>query len=143
MSVYSRWVEARGTTSIESTPAARQASKPVLRSRIGSGACVGEAGCGVQRGRAVQEVRLDREAVLRLDRERGHRAPRPRRERPTAPGPVSLSSATTASTRESVPWTFDTAAAPSEWPTIATRVVRPGVTVRLSALRSNSCQYGL
>src|SRR4051812_6808592 len=42
MSVYSRWVEARGTTTIESTPAAVQPSKPVFSSRRGSGACVGE-----------------------------------------------------------------------------------------------------
>src|SRR3954447_62185 len=42
MSVYSRWVEARGTTTIESTPAAVQPSKPVFSSRRGSGACGGE-----------------------------------------------------------------------------------------------------
>ena len=59
---------------------------------------------------------------------------------PSEPGPVSLSSATTASTRSSMPCTFDTAAAPIEWPMIAIRVVRPGVTVRSSGERSNSRQ---
>src|SRR5215218_11101852 len=42
MSVYSRWVEARGTITIESTPADRQSSKPVASSRRGSGAWVGD-----------------------------------------------------------------------------------------------------
>src|SRR3954454_2821674 len=55
----------------------------------------------------------------------------------------SLSSATTVSTRGSTPCTYDTAAAPSEWPTIATRVVRPGVTERLSGPASNSFHSGL
>src|SRR5438874_2105076 len=37
MSVYSRCVDARGTTTMLSTPALRQASYPVARSRLGSG----------------------------------------------------------------------------------------------------------
>src|SRR4051794_8824832 len=64
----------------------------------------------------------------------------------TAPAsdPVdSLSSATAVCTRLSIPWTYEIANAPSEWPTIATRVVRPGVSVLLSGERSNSFQYGL
>jgi hypothetical protein len=40
MSVYSRWVDARGTTTIESTPALRQASKPVFSSRRGAQPCM-------------------------------------------------------------------------------------------------------
>ena len=48
---------------------------------------------------------------------------------PSEPGPASLSRATTAATRRSVPCTFETAAAPIEWPMIAIRVVRPGVAV--------------
>src|SRR5689334_2929370 len=62
--------------------------------------------------------------------------------RPPSP-PDSLSSATTVSTRSSVPCTSDTAEAPREWPMIATRVVRPGVAVLRSGLRSNRFQYGL
>ena len=46
MSVYSRCVDARGTTTIESTPALRQPSKPVFSSRCGSGPWLGECGCG-------------------------------------------------------------------------------------------------
>ena len=58
----------------------------------------------------------------------GTTAARPgRRIRPgRARARCSLSSATTVSTRSSVPCTLDTAEAPSEWPMIATRVVRPG-----------------
>jgi hypothetical protein len=44
MSVYSRWVEARGTISMESTPAPFHPSNPVFFSRRGSGACVGGPG---------------------------------------------------------------------------------------------------
>src|SRR5437667_43651 len=40
----SRWVDARGTITIESTPALRQASKPVFSSRRGSGAFEGSPG---------------------------------------------------------------------------------------------------
>ncbi len=56
---------------------------------------------------------------------------------PEAPGPASLSRATTAATRRSVPCTLETAAAPMEWPMIAIFDVRPGVAVRVSAARSN------
>jgi hypothetical protein len=55
----------------------------------------------------------------------------------------SLSSATTVSTRLSTPCTYETAAAPSEWPMIATRRVRPGVAVLRSRERSNCRQSGL
>jgi hypothetical protein len=54
-----------------------------------------------------------------------------------------LSSATTVSTRSSVAWSCETAAAPIEWPMIAIRVVRPGVTVSRSGERSKSSAYGL
>ncbi len=59
---------------------------------------------------------------------------------PAPLGPVSLSSATTVATRSSVPCTFETAAAPIEWPMIAIFVVRPGVAVRRSAARSKCSQ---
>src|SRR3954469_5274562 len=55
----------------------------------------------------------------------------------------SLSSATTAATRLSTACTYDTAGAPSEWPTIASRVCRPGVTDRRSGDRSNNRHSGL
>ena len=62
--------------------------------------------------------------------------------KPPAPA-FSLSNATTVSTRRSTPCTYETAEAPSEWPTIATRLVRPGVAVLRSRVRSNSRQSGL
>src|SRR3954466_13007199 len=46
MSGYSRGGEGRGTTTIESTPALRQPSKPVFSSRVGLGASLGECGSG-------------------------------------------------------------------------------------------------
>src|SRR4051812_31687034 len=139
MSVYSRWVDARGTTTMLSTPALRQASYPVARSRFGSGP-LGE-GSGVSEelplvryGETVKPYSdcIPSPGTTGL-------LPLPSRG-PEEPGPVSLSSATTASTRLSVPCTLETAAAPIEWPMIAILVVRPGVTVRVSTERSNCCQ---
>src|SRR4051812_25907342 len=46
MSVYSRCVEARGTTSITSLCALRQPSNPVSSSRRGFGRFDGDPGCG-------------------------------------------------------------------------------------------------
>jgi hypothetical protein len=47
------------------------------------------------------------------------------------------------STRLSMPCTYDTAKAPSEWPMIASLLVRPGVTDLRSLRRSSSFQNGL
>ena len=145
MSVYSRCVEARGTISIESTPAPCHPSKPVFCSRRGSGASVGGPGCALDRRAVLHEVRLRVEAVLGLHGQRRHDGFTSGPGDPAdAPGPCSLSSATTVSTRLSIPCTYDTAEAPSEWPMIATRRVRPR---RRScggrAMRSNSFHSGL
>src|SRR5262245_50142221 len=70
MSVYSRWVEARGTITIESMPALRHGSKPVFSLALGVGRLVGRGGVRGERRAAAEEVRIDAEAVLRLDGER-------------------------------------------------------------------------
>src|SRR6478609_9139205 len=97
MSVYSRCVDARGTTSIVSTPALSQASYPVARSRPGSGCWT--AGVGSKKYS---------DWIASAGTRGG------------APSLLSLSSATTVATRLSVPCTCETAVAPSEWPMIAT-----------------------
>ena len=124
MSVYSRCVEARGTISIESTPA----PSPRRRSRssprgCGSGASVGGPGWPLDRRAVLHEVRLDVEAVLGLH----GRAPARPASRP-GPGCRSMRPARAAcrARRPSrpacrSPCTYDTAEAPSEWPMIATR----------------------
>src|SRR3954447_10041820 len=137
MSVYSRWVDDLGTTSIESTPARRQASYPVSRSRIGSGPA--GLGCGLSElppernhGETVKpysDCTASAGTVGTL--------PVPS-SAPLDPGPVSLSRATTVATRSSVPCTYDAAAAPTECPTIAIRVVRPGVNGSGSGERSKN-----
>src|SRR3954451_9121133 len=134
MSVYSRCVEARGTTTMLSTPALRQASYPVARSRFGSGP-FGD-GSGVSEEPALAKYGETVKPYSDCSPRPGTTGLLPLPSSgPDAPGPVSLSRATTASTRLSVPWTLDTAAAPIEWPMIAIFVVRPGVTVRASADR--------
>src|SRR4051812_22818162 len=113
-----------------STPALRHASKPVFSSRRGSGRFEGSPGCGendeafaIQYGCTLNPYSDWRPSAgtagftLRLCAK--------------LPVAESLSSATTASTRLSTPCTYDTAAAPSEWPAMATREVRPRVTERL------------
>ena len=55
----------------------------------------------------------------------------------------SLSSATTAATLRSVACTLDTAAAPIEWPMIASFMRRPGVAGCGSRRRSNQAANGL
>src|SRR4051812_35277596 len=143
MSVYSRCVEALGTTSIVSTPALRHASKPVSCSRFGFGAWSGDCGCGaieepplIQYGSTLKPYSdwMASAGMTGFDLFSAT---------PLSPGPCSLSSATTVSTRGSVPCTCETADAPSEWPMIAILVLRPGVTVRLSGERSKSFQSGL
>src|SRR3954454_20920138 len=144
MSVYSRCVDARGTTTITSLRALRQESKPVASSRRGFGRCDGEPGCGendepllVQYGCTLKPY-SDWTAGAGTLGLNGGRSVAP------LPGlPASLSSATTVSTRLSTPCTYDTADAPSECPMIATRVWRPRVTERRSRRRSNSRQSGL
>src|SRR3954454_10595958 len=143
MSVYSRWVEARGTTSIVSMPALRQASKPVSCSRCGFGACSGDCGCGAIDDPPLIQYGSTLKPYSDWTASAGTTGLALLVAMPLSPGPCSLSSATTVSTRGSVPCTCETAEAPSEWPMIAKRVVRPGVTVRLSAERSQSFQSGL
>src|SRR4051795_4166902 len=143
MSVYSRCVEARGATSIESTPAAGQPSKPVRFSRRGSGPS-GE-GSGLSE---LLPLSRDGETVKPYSDWTASAGTTGRFGVPAAPGakePLasSLSSATTAATRRSVACTLDTAAAPIEWPMMASRMVRPGVAVRLSLRRSNHLANGL
>src|SRR3954451_3283564 len=126
MSVYSRWVEARGTTSIESTPARRHASYPVARSRRGSGP-VG-LGWGVRARPPLVHHGVTAKPYSDWTASAGTFGTFPEPSiGPDALGPASLSSATTAATRRSVPCTLDTAAAPIECPMIAIREVRPGV----------------
>src|SRR4051812_7993785 len=146
MSVYSRWVDARGTTTIVSMPALRHGSKPVFSSRLGSGAWVGEPGEGVSDEPAARKYGFTEKPYsdwMPSDGTTGLTSSPLSGPEPPFEGPVSLSSAIAVCTRGSVPWTFDTAAAPSEWPMIAIRVVRPGVTVFLSFERSHSFQNGL
>src|SRR3954468_12603813 len=144
MSEYSRWVEERGTISIVSLRALRQASKPVASSRLGGGAFDGSPGDGLnddcwlaQYGWTLKPYSdwIPSAGIFGLN---GGRL-----AMPGDPWLESLSSATTVSTRLSTAWTFDTAKAPSECPTIATRVRRPRVTDRLSRLRLKSRQSGL
>src|SRR4051794_19112426 len=142
MSVYSRCVDARGTTSIESTPALRHPSKPVLRSRCVSGAFDGSPGCGVNDDSFAIQYGCTLKPYSDWTPSAGTLGVT-FRSWAKLPLADSLSSATTVSTRGSTPCTYETAAAPSEWPMIATRVERPGVTVRGSGLESNSFQYGL
>src|SRR4051812_15089660 len=122
-----------------STPALRHASYPVARSRLGSGPD-GEGG-GVRAepplGREGETVKRDSDC--RPSAGTTGLLPVPS-SGPEAPGPVSLSSATTAATRLSTPCTFETAAAPIEWPMIAILEVRPLVAVRVSGVRSNNFQ---
>src|SRR5689334_23095834 len=143
MSVYSRWVEARGTTSMLSTPAAAQPSKPVRRSRIGSGPFGDPAGTielpPARKYGATVKPYSDWIASAGTVGVFG--APDP--PKVVSPLLASLSSATTVSTRGSVPWTCDTAAAPRECPMIAILLVRPGVTVWVSGVRSSFAAYGL
>src|SRR5690349_7318387 len=127
--------------SIESTPALCQASNPVSRSRIGSGPS-GD-GCGVSelppdshQGETVKPYSL---CTPRAGTTGLLLACSPAK----SPVPTSLSSATTVSTRLSVAWSWETAAAPIEWPMMAIRVVRPGVTVSRSGERSKRPAYGL
>src|SRR4051794_14598587 len=139
MSVYSRWVDDRGTTSIESTPALRHESNPVSRSRLGSGPL--GLGDGVSDDPPLMNHGLTVKPYSDCTARAGTVGTLPvPSSGPEAPGPVSLSSAATAITRLSVPWTFDTAAAPMEWPMIAILVCRPGVSLFGSGARSNSRQ---
>src|SRR4051795_9082824 len=142
MSVYSRCVEARGTTSIVSIPALRHASNPVLISRLGSGAWSGGPGCGVNDDALAIQYGCTLKPYSDCTASAGTTGVT-FLSWAKLPVAESLSSATTVSTRGSTPCTYDTAAAPSEWPTIATRVVRPGVTERLSGPASNSFHSGL
>src|SRR4051812_36596047 len=144
MSEYSRWVEARGTISIVSLRALRQASNPVASSRLGGGALDGSPGAGrnddcwlAQYGWTLKPYSdwMPSAGILGLN---GGRL-----AMPGEPWLESLSRATTVSTRLSMACTYETANAPSEWPTIATRVRRPRVTDRLSRLRLNIRQSGL
>src|SRR3954451_16678433 len=132
MSVYSRCVDARGTTSIVSTPALRHASKPVSSSRLGFGAWSGDCGCGAIDDPPLIQYGSTLNPYSDWIASAGTTGLALLVAMPLSPGPCNLSSATTVSTRESVPCTCDTAEAPSEWPMIARRVVRPGVAVRLS-----------
>src|SRR5262245_25469874 len=143
MSVYSRWVDARGTISIVSRRAARQASKPVFCSRRGSGPSVGGPGWG-----AIDEPWLIQYGWTLKPYSDCTASAGTAGLISAGPGkplwPLeSLSSATTVSTRLSTPCTYETAAAPSECPMIATRLVRPRVFVRPSRERSNLRQSGL
>src|SRR3954453_6615537 len=143
MSVYSRWVEARGTTSIVSMPALRHASKPVSCSRLGLGAWSGDWGCGAIEEPPLIQYGSTLKPYSDWTASAGTTGLALLVAMPLLPGPCSLSSATTVSTRESVPCTCETADAPSEWPMIAIRVVRPGVTERLSGERSHTFHSGL
>ena len=96
-----------------STPALRQASYPVARSRFGSGPS--GVGCGVREepplvryGETVKPY-----SDCRASAGTTGLLPLPS-SGPDEPGPASLSSATTAATRRSVPCTLETAAAPME-----------------------------
>src|SRR5437764_1979460 len=127
MSEYSRWVEARGTISIESTPAWCHASNPVAFSRFGSGASCGECGCGWNDDEPSIQYGSGSNPYSDCTASAGTTGCcRPCGANPlekNAPGSlVSLSNATSASTRGSTACTYDTAAAPSEWPMMATRV---------------------
>src|SRR5436190_22829895 len=142
MSVYSRWVEARGTTSILSSPACRQASYPVLRSRCGSGPLA--EGDGVSDDPPLMVYGETVKPYSDCTPSAGTTGLLPVPSSGPAPaGPVSLSRATTAATRRSVVCTLETAAAPIEWPRMAIFVVRPGAFGWASAERSKNCQYGL
>src|SRR3954464_7017030 len=143
MSVYSRWVDARGTISIVSMPAFRQASKPVSCSRLGFGAWSGDCGCGAIDEPPLIQYGSTLKPYSDWTASAGTTGFALLVAIPLLPGPCSLSSATTVSTRGSVPCTCETAEAPREWPMIAMRVLRPGVTVRVSGERSHSFQSGL
>src|SRR5215211_7782323 len=145
MSVYSRCVEARGTTSIESTPACFHFSKPVSISRCGSGPWSSGPGRGASDESLFRKYGCTVKPYSDWTASAGTTGLAGGVDVVPAPSEPaeSLSSATVAITRLSMPWTYDTAKAPSEWPMIATFVRRPGVTVFLSLRRSNSFQYGL
>src|SRR3954447_26448662 len=131
MSVYSRCVEARGTMTIESTPAWRQPSKPVFRSRFGSGASEGEPGEGLNDDPFAVQYGWTLKPYSDWTPSPGTTGLGSTPNMSFLPA-VCLSRATTASTRRSTPWTWDTPAAPSEWPTMPTFAVRPGVAVSRS-----------
>ena len=140
MSVYSRCVEARGTTSIESTPAfcQRVEARLLLAPRVrglsaGSAAGVSEEPPLSQYGGPVNPYSDCRASAGTVGTFRHRSARRRARAGELVQRDHRL-------TRSSKPCTFDTAAAPIEWPMMAIRVVRPGVSVRLSGERSNSCQ---
>src|SRR5919202_2761030 len=113
MSVYSRCVDARGTTSMASTPALRHASNPVFFSRLGSGRSEGDPNDGEN----DESFAIQYGWVLKPYSDWTASAGTTGftfRSCAKLPVPESLSSATTVSTRRSTPWTYDTAAAPSE-----------------------------
>src|SRR4051794_10512729 len=115
MSVYSRCVEARGTTSMVSLPAASQSSYPVLRSRIGSG--LPADGTRLLPLRKYGDTLNPYSDWIPSAGTTGVlSALLPAPGSAGELGPASLSSATMVSTRESVAWIFDTAKAPIEWP---------------------------
>src|SRR3954453_1844614 len=130
MSEESRGGGARGATTLVSAPALRQASKPVFSSRRGSGALSGGPGLGENEDLSAAQYGCTLKPYSDWTPRPGTTGLIGGVSAPAAKFPeVSLSSATTASTRESTPCTYDTAAAPSECPMMATRSVRPGVTV--------------
>src|SRR5215213_3789261 len=115
MSVYSRCVDARGTTTITSLRALRQASNPVSSSRRGFGRFVGEPGVGendepllVQYGCTLKPYSDWTASAGTFGLNGGSSAT------PVSLFPWSLSSAITVSTRLSTPCTYETAEAPSE-----------------------------
>src|SRR3954451_1534205 len=147
MSVYSRCVEARGTISIASFFAFRQAPNPTLISRWGSGAWVGGIGQG--------EIELQPDMTYGLTW-------KPYSDwtasagttglavgyaeialNPPSSVAVSLSSAMTVATRLSFCWRCETAIAPRECPTIASLIRRPFVRGRVNRRRSMSFHSGL
>src|SRR4051794_34846589 len=106
MSVYSRCVEARGTITIESTPALRHASKPVASSRFGSGALLGSLGAGVNDRPAFDQYGATLKPYSDCTPSAGTTGLNGGRSAmPDWPLLASLSSATTVSTRLSTPWT--------------------------------------
>src|SRR3954452_7752432 len=124
-------------------PALRHASNPVSCSRLGLGAWSGGCGCGAIDDPPLIQYGSTLKPYSDWIASAGTTGFALFVAMPLSPGPCSLSSATTVSTRGSVPCTCETADAPSEWPMIAMRVVRPGVTVRLSAERSHRFHSGL
>src|SRR5438132_10962707 len=130
MSVDSRCVDALRTTSIEPTRAWRQPLKPVVTSRVGSGACRGERGCPEKELPPIIQYGTTLKPYSDCTASAGTAGVAFCVAK--ACPDCSLSKATTVSTRASTPCTKETAAAPSEWPMTATLVVRPGVTERAS-----------